>query len=204
MPRDNPWRAELGLGPDKFVVLYSGTAGIVSGAEILADVAARLPPEIVLLVVGGGESWRHLDALVRSGNAPQNLVTRPYQPRERLPEVQASADVSLVTLLPGRGRTSVPSKLQGYMAAARPVIAAVDADCDTATLVSQGRFGDVVAFGAEALADAILRARARPEVLSEWARRAREAFEREHAKDHLIERYDALLGGVVTAGAATA
>jgi colanic acid biosynthesis glycosyl transferase WcaI len=196
-PRDNRWRAEQGIGPDRFVVLYSGTSGIISGAEMLADVAARLPPEVVLLVVGGGEAWRRLDALVRAGTAPPNLILRPYQPRERLAEVQASSDLSLVTLLPGKGRTSVPSKVQGYMAAGRPVLAAVDADCDTAGLVSRGGFGLVVPFSATDLVRAIEEVRAQPRRLAEWGQRARQVFEQEHAREPIIARYHRLLEAVV-------
>lgn len=192
-PRDNAWRAEQGIGPDRFVVLYSGTSGIVSGAGVLAEVAARLPPEVVILVVGGGEAWRRLGELGRAGRLPPNLLLRPYQPRERLPEVQAASDLSLVTLLPGKGRTSVPSKVQGYMAAGRPVLAAVDADCDTARLVARGRFGEVVPFEAAAIAAAIERARAAPGVLAEQGRRAREVFVREHAREPLLDRYHDLL-----------
>lgn len=202
LPRDTSWRAENGLSDVDFVVLYSGTAGIVSGAEILAEVAARLPRDVAVVLVGGGEAWRRLEARVRDGTAPPNLILRPYQPRERLPEVQASADLSLITLLPGKGRTSVPSKVQGYMAAGRPVLAAVDPDCDTARLVVRGDFGMVVGYDADAIAAGILEARRDPRRRASWGQRARSTFEREHAREPLIDRYDALLSRV--AGASTA
>ncbi|MDP2044797.1 MAG: glycosyltransferase, partial [Deltaproteobacteria bacterium] len=81
----------------------------------------------------------------------------PFQPRERLSEVQATSDVSLVTLAPGRGKTSVPSKVLGYMAAARPVIAAVDEGCDTADLIRTSGCGLAVPPGqGDDLAEAIL------------------------------------------------
>ncbi len=196
-PRDNAWRREQGIRPDQFVVLYSGTAGIISGAEILEEVARRLDANVIVLVVGGGSAWNTLRDRQAAGHAPANLRVIPYQPRERLTEVQAASDLSLLTLIPGRGRTSVPSKLQGYMAAGRPVIAAVERDCDTALLVEKERFGLVVPPGdPEAIAQAIRELRSDPDRLATWGRRAREVFERNHARELVIARYSALLGYV--------
>ena len=138
--RDNAWRRDAGIGPGRFVVLYSGTAGLVSGAEVLEEVARRVDPDLDLLLVGGGSAWRALDERRKAGLLPVNVRLLPYQPRERLGEVQASSDLSLLTLLPGRGRASVPSKLQGYMAAGRAVLASVDDDCDSGRLVRRGGF----------------------------------------------------------------
>src|SRR5207237_4299811 len=120
----------------------------------------------IILLVGGGSAWQALHALQRNSKLPHNLRLLPYQPRARINEVQATSDLSLLTLLPGRGRTSVPSKLQGYMAAGRPVLASVDPNCDTAVVIERGGFGRVVPPGdAGAIAAAITQARAGPETL---------------------------------------
>lgn len=196
-PRDNPWRREHGIPGDSFVVLYSGTAGHISGAEILAKVARKLPADVTLLVVGGGSSWSELDRMARCGEAPRNLRVIPYQPRERLSEVQATADLSMLTLLPGMGRTSVPSKVQGYMAAGRPVLAVADEDCDTSKLIRRGQFGSVLENrDPDAIAAEILALRAAPDRLARWGVAAREVFEREHDREMLIARYDELLRSV--------
>lgn len=193
-PRDNAWRHSQGLALDRFVVLYSGTCGIISGAEVLADVARLVDPDVHILVVGGGSAWQALDERRRQGGLPANLRLLPYQARADLPLVQASSDLSLLTLLPGRGRTSVPSKLQGYMAAGRPVLAAVDEDCDSARLLRRGEFGLVVAPArARAIADGIAEARRDPDRLARWGRAARDVFERENARDPIVDRYAELL-----------
>lgn len=158
MSRDNPWRQEMGIGPEKFVVLYAGTIGLVSGAEVVVDAANRLESyqDILFLFVGAGYAKDRVKNKVRELGI-KNIGFLPFQPRERLSEVQATADVSLVTLAPGRGKTSVPSKVLGYMAAARPVIAAVDENCDTEELVRKAQCGLVVPPGeGKALAEAIL------------------------------------------------
>jgi colanic acid biosynthesis glycosyl transferase WcaI len=158
LDQENPWRREMGIPPEKFVILYAGTIGLVSGAEIIVEVAQSLAsyPEIQFLMVGDGYAKEQVQAQA-SNLGLQNIRFLPFQPRERLSELQATADISLVTLSPGRGRTSVPSKVLGYMAAARPIIASVDEACDTASLVEEANCGLVVPPGnGEALAQAIL------------------------------------------------
>ena len=192
--RDNAWRREAGIGMERFMVLYSGTAGLVSGAEILEDVARRVDPDVDLVLVGGGTAWRALEDRRKAGALPGNLRLLPYQPRARLAEVQASADLSLLTLLPGRGLTSVPSKLQGYMAAGRPVLASVDGDCDSARLVHRGAFGLVTPpCDAGAIAAGIREARRDRNRLAEWGRRARAVFEQENAREPIVDGYAELL-----------
>jgi colanic acid biosynthesis glycosyl transferase WcaI len=158
MNRENPWRQSSGIGSENFVVLYAGTIGLVSGAEVVFDAAQYLTsyPDILFLMVGAGHARDQMEIKAQRLGL-SNLRFLPLQPRERLSELQATADVSLVTLAPGRGRTSVPSKVLGYMAAARPVIAAVDPDCDTAELIRQSGCGQVVPPGkGKGLGEAIL------------------------------------------------
>ena len=142
LPRDNARRREQGISLDKFVVLYAGTIGVVSGAVVVADAAALLQKrdDILFLFVGQGEEKPRVESRARELGLT-NMKFLPFQPRSSLAEVQATADVGLVTLAPGCGRTSVPSKVLGYMAAWRPVIASADPDSDTAIEVTEGRFG---------------------------------------------------------------
>jgi len=49
-----------------------------------------------------------------------------------------------MTLLAGRGRTSVPSKILGYMAVCVPVVASCDPDSDSAQLIRDAGCGTVV------------------------------------------------------------
>ena len=68
----------------------------------------------------------------------------PFQPRERVADMQSAADVMLLTTSAQMGTTSVPNKLITYLAVARPVICAVPADTDLARLVVERRLGVVV------------------------------------------------------------
>jgi len=155
--RDNPFAVANGL-MDKFVVLYAGTIGIVSGAEILIETASVLTKhqDILILFVGEGIVKDQLMQQAEKLALP-NMRFLPFQPREIVSQVQACADVSIVTLKPGKGGTSVPSKILGYLAAGKPIVASVDLDSDTATLIRDANCGACVApADPQQLAEAIL------------------------------------------------
>ncbi|WP_371372111.1 glycosyltransferase family 4 protein [Sporomusa aerivorans] len=155
--RDNSFARKHGL-IDKFVVLYSGTIGLISGAEVLVECAAMLQSykDIVFLFVGEGIVKDNIQHAATARDLT-NMYFLPFQPREFLSDVQSTADVSVVTLKKGKGKTSVPSKVLGFMAAARPVIASVDADSDTAQLIKNANCGFCVeAESAECIKSAVL------------------------------------------------
>jgi colanic acid biosynthesis glycosyl transferase WcaI len=157
MDKGNPFARASQLD-NAFVVLYSGTIGVISGAGVLIDCAEALKEyrDILFVFVGEGVEKEQIerDAVDRKLS---NMKFLPLQERSRLSEVQSCADVSVVTLRRGKGMTSVPSKVLGYMAAGRPVIASVDAGSDTARLIEAARCGiTVLPENPEALCTAIL------------------------------------------------
>jgi colanic acid biosynthesis glycosyl transferase WcaI len=195
MSRDNAWRGEMGIALDKFVVLYAGTIGLVSGAEVVVEAAKRLEnyQDVLFLLVGAGYAKDQVEAKVNDSGL-KNVLFLPFQPRKRLSEVQATADVSLVTLAPGRGKTSVPSKVLGYMAAARPVIASVDRDCDTAQLIREAECGAVAPPGeAAALAETILHFYQCPEHCRTMGVKGLEYFIKKFERRQVLDKYIALL-----------
>lgn len=138
-----------GLDPTRPVALYAGTIGHVSGAQVVIE-AARGQPGIQWLFVGEGPLLPELRARAQGLGMVHFL---PFQPREALGRVQNCATVSLVSLSPGKGIFSVPSKVLGYMAAGKPVVASVDPSSETARLVRDSGCGEVVPAGdASALA----------------------------------------------------
>jgi colanic acid biosynthesis glycosyl transferase WcaI len=119
--------------------------GVVSRVDILVDVAERLRhhPAIRLVCVGQGVlKPRMEEEIIRRGLT--NLTLLPFQPRERVADVQSAADVMLLTTSAQMGTTSVPNKLITYLAVAKPVICAVSGDTDAARLVTERQLGVVV------------------------------------------------------------
>jgi colanic acid biosynthesis glycosyl transferase WcaI len=122
--RDNSYREDFGLG-DRTVVMYAGNLGYSQSVDLMFDAARALAddPDVVFVVNGSGSQR---EALMERSAGLSNVVWSELQPRERLPEVLAAADVHCVLLRRGLARSSVPSKLYSILAAGRPAIASVD------------------------------------------------------------------------------
>jgi colanic acid biosynthesis glycosyl transferase WcaI len=192
MDRDNAWRREQGIGLEQTVVLYAGTIGWVSGASIVVDAAERMKEreDLLFLFVGDGAVKDEIEKdATRRGLA--NMKFLPFQPRERLPEVQAVSDISLVTLAPDRGRTSVPSKVQGYMAAGRPVVASVGEDSETGKELLFAESGLVTAAGdVEALVNAIGTLADSADERRRLGKNARKRLEEYYARDVVLGKFE--------------
>jgi colanic acid biosynthesis glycosyl transferase WcaI len=157
MPRANDFATHWGLD-HSFVVMYAGNIGLSQGLEHVVEAARLLAsePSIRFVFVGDGAGKDGLQQAARSSGLA-NLQFIPFQPRELLPQVLASADVSLITLKRGVGADSVPSKCYSILASGRPVIASVDRGSDTWNLIQRANCGLCVKPGnPQALADAIL------------------------------------------------
>lgn len=194
-PRSNHWRAEQSIADDKFVALYAGTIGLISGAQVMLDVADQLREydSMLLLFVGEGERKQQLVAGAAIRGLP-NMHFLPFQPRARLSEVQSTGDIGIVTLERGKGQTSVPSKVLGYMAAARPVIASIDDDSDTAAWIRAADCGWVVpAEDPQAIANVLLRAAANPDEAERRGRNGRQYLELKLNRTACTDAYNQLL-----------
>ena len=191
LPRENDWRKEHDIPLDKFVALYAGTIGYVSGAQILIETAKILSSrqDILLLVVGEGVIKTELEELARREKL-SNMKLLPLQPAEQLSAMLSTADVGLITLLPQSGFSSVPSKVLGYMSAGRAVIASAEDDTDTAKLVRTAQIGVVTKVqDSKALADGIISLADSPESCREMGLRAREYLIGNYSREVIVPKY---------------
>jgi colanic acid biosynthesis glycosyl transferase WcaI len=196
LPRDNEFSRQRGLA-GKFVVLYAGNIGTLHGAEVLVPVAKQLAayPDILVLVVGDGTARPRLEQAAAAAQS-QNLRLLPPQPEELLAAMLATADVGVVTTRARTGRTSFPSRLYGLMAAGRPIVAAVDANSDAASLLGAAGCGLVTPpEEAEALAEAVLRLYAKPQERQALGEAGRRYLEMHHSKRVALSQYAALFRG---------
>jgi colanic acid biosynthesis glycosyl transferase WcaI len=127
---------------DDFVILYAGNIGLSQGLENVLCAAEQLAEqaEIHFLFVGDGPGREQLVSLANTKHLT-NVQFLPFQPRSHLPEVLASADVSLVMLRRGIGAGSLPSKTFSILASGRPVIASVDEQSETWRLIQAAQAG---------------------------------------------------------------
>jgi colanic acid biosynthesis glycosyl transferase WcaI len=141
MPHDNAFAQEHNLA-GKFVVLYAGNLGLSQGLEHVFTAAEQLVDQhdLRFVFVGDGAGRERLMAQAEQRRLT-NVQFLPFQPRDRLPEVLASADVSLAILRRGIGRGSLPSKIFSVMASGRPLITSVDEGSETWNLVKRAEAG---------------------------------------------------------------
>ncbi len=199
MPRKNLFSCEYGLDK-KFVVLYAGNLGLSQGLDIILETARRLAneAEISFVLVGDGVAK---EQLINQACGLNNVRFLPLQPRERLPEVLASADLSLVVLKRGIGSSSLPSKTFPILSSARPVLACVDENSETWNLVERSKAGlCVLPENPEAIARAILSLKedsARRELMGKngriWA-------EKHHSSQAAAKRFELLFSNVIGGG----
>jgi glycosyltransferase involved in cell wall biosynthesis len=124
----------------------------------------------------------------------EQLLFMGYQPREVLADSLSAADVHVIGLARGLSGYVVPSRLYGVLAVGRPVIAAAEADSETAKVVEHVGCGVVVPPGRpELLARAIREAHDGELPLGELGRRGREWVADEGGRDVAVERYRSLL-----------
>ena len=136
MNRMTAYRAELGIG-DETVVMYAGNVGYSQSLEMLID-AARHMPHVTFVINGDGSARSDLET--QAAGVP-NVKFAGYQPRDRVSEVLASGDIHVVPLRTGLGAVSVPSKTYSILAAARPVVAAIDEGTEVTRILSASGAG---------------------------------------------------------------
>jgi colanic acid biosynthesis glycosyl transferase WcaI len=103
----------------------------------LIGAAERLTayPDLVIAIVGHGARLWAIQEMARAKKLA-NVRFLPQQPKERLAELFASADVFVVSLKRGIEGYIVPSKLYGILAAGRASIVAVDRSSEPASIVT--------------------------------------------------------------------
>lgn len=194
VPSDPGFAAELGLSGD-FTVMYAGNFGEMQQLGTVLDAAALLndEPGLEIALVGGGVMAERLRARVEKENL-RNVRLVPPQPFSRMSDVLALGDVQLISLkdVP-LYRSTLPSKLQATLAAARPVIGALAGDA--ARVVTDSGAGVVTRPGdAKDLARAIREMRAAgPDRLAEMGRSGRLHYESTYSERSVGDRLEGLL-----------
>ena len=123
-------RAVLDMMEKHFCLVFAGNLGTAQSLETLIQAAENLRhlPEVKLVIVGSGsmESW--LKQQVASKNLDNLLLVGRFPPTE-IAQFFSRAEGLLVTLKKEEIFSyTIPSKIQAYLAAGRPIIAALDGE----------------------------------------------------------------------------
>jgi colanic acid biosynthesis glycosyl transferase WcaI len=164
-PPANELRSRHGIPADAFLVVYSGSVAAKQGLHTFVEAAAELYADshVRFCVIGEGPYLDELKGLAASLRLP-NLQFLPIQPRATLTQILAEANALVVTQKRSVTDIVFPGKLLYYMAAGRPILAAVSAHSETGTFIAENQVGIVVPpEDPAALAHAILRLKAGPD-----------------------------------------
>jgi colanic acid biosynthesis glycosyl transferase WcaI len=144
LPRDTSFRSAHGIADTDFLVMYSGTIALKQGLDVLVHAAARARkcPRLKFMIIGEGASLNDLQQAAAALNVA-NLVFLPMQPRDQLARQLSAADVLVVTQRRAVKDMVFPGKLLFYMAAGRPIVAAVDEESATGRFVLGQKVGYV-------------------------------------------------------------
>jgi glycosyltransferase involved in cell wall biosynthesis len=196
-PRDNDWTRSHKL-VDRFVVMHFGNVGHAQDLDTLirATTLLRDLERLVVPIIGVGARRDELVELARRLDADA-VRFMPWQAYEQRSLPISAAHLHVVGLAKGLSGYVVPSRIYGVLAAGRPVIAAAEADSETAQLVAEVGCGVVVEPGDPIALAAVLRqAYDGAFDLEEMGRRARAFAETASDRSIAVGRYEDVLDGL--------
>ncbi len=195
-PEQNTFLRENGL-EGKFVVLYSGNAGLAHSFEAITEAMRRLrdDPDVVFLWIGGGRKVPEIRAEVEASGL-KNVRFLDYLPREQLRYSLSAASVSLVSESLAVVGLLVPSKTYGILASGRPLLFVGSPESDVAAVVRDAECGLIVSpHDPDGVVSAILHLKNAPAEAAAMGERGREAAETRYDRRISTRRW----GGIVSA-----
>jgi len=193
LPRDNVFAREHGL-LENFVVMYAGNIGVAQDWTAVLHAADELRGEPIRFVILGDGTQRNWLAGEIARRKLDGVLLLPYQPRERMAEINASCDAAMITMAPKAGWDGFPSKIYTTLACGKPSIVSTEEDSELAWIVNESRCGTVVPVEQNAaFASAVLNAYRRRGELEEEGQRGRRFVEENYSKRAVAMRYHSLI-----------
>ncbi|HAO13055.1 MAG TPA: colanic acid biosynthesis glycosyltransferase WcaI [Planktothrix sp. UBA8407] len=184
----------------KFVIIYSGNIALTQGLETVIKSAKLLQhiPEISFVIAGEQKALQQLEGLCQEYHT-KNVLLIPLEPREKLPDMLAAADVGLVVQKRQVTAFNLPSKIPVLLASGCAIIASVP-DTGTAKEVVLKSGGGIVIppEDSESLAQTITDLYKNPEQLKALGKHGRKYAEEYYGIEQALDQYERLFTQVVT------
>jgi len=185
---DAPERKNI---PEGFCVMFAGNIGAAQDFETILSAAGQLKEydDIHWVIVGDGRLRPWVEAQIEERGLTKTFHLLGRHPVELMPRFFSIANVMLVTLKKEYiFSLTIPSKVQSYLACAKPIIAAIDGE--GARIIKESGAG--IACPAEnpyALASAVLKSHRMSDTdLHDMGLRGRSYFEQQFERTVLIDR----------------
>jgi colanic acid biosynthesis glycosyl transferase WcaI len=199
---NNYFRQENDL-ENKFVVLYSGNIALTQGLETVIQAAKRLQhlEHIAIAIVGESKAQARLKAYCDDHNVT-NVRFLPFQPRAKLSQMLAAADVGLVIQKKNVLDFNMPSKIQVLLASGRAIIASVPSTGTAASAIRKSRGGLVTSpEDPQDLADAIAKLYHDQELTARLGEQGRVYAEQNYSFESALDKYEQLFDSVIRGSA---
>ncbi|WP_162200402.1 glycosyltransferase family 4 protein [Kordia jejudonensis] len=135
--------AAASIENELFTFVYLGSLSPSAQIEsIIEGFGALNSSKAQLIIAGSGSDDEKLKKIAE--NYPEANITFTLAPSDKVAEIQAKADVLVLSLREGVGKIALPSKLVSYMFSKKPVLAIVESDCDIEKIILDADCGWVV------------------------------------------------------------
>lgn len=118
---------------NEFNYVFAGNVGKMQSVETIIKAANEIKDDksIKIHIVGDGSNLENCKKLA-SEYKLDNVIFYGRRPLEEMPKFYSMADAMIVTLAKNDVISkTLPGKVQSYMAAGKPIIAAIDGECQT-------------------------------------------------------------------------
>jgi colanic acid biosynthesis glycosyl transferase WcaI len=185
------FRAKNRVPKNDLLVMYSGSVALKQGLHTFVESAAKFGSGdgISFYLIGEGPC---LNELKETANHLKlaHFHFLPLQPRGELEAQLTAADVLVITQRNTVTDIVFPGKLLYYLAAGRPILAAVNSESETGRFIERHRVGRIVPpEDPAALADAIRRFKRHPHEVERLGANGRRTAERLFDKTQVLKRF---------------
>ena len=200
VPEPNPDEARKWGMEGRFNIVFAGTMGVMQSLDAVLEAARLLRdqfPDVLFTFVGGGIDVERLKEL---STAQDNIQFLPQQPQTEIGNIYSNANALLVHLKDDPVfRITIPSKIQAYLYAGKPILCGVRGDA--ANLVNDSGAG--ISFepeNAESLANAVgLLRKMDPVKLCEMGLRGRDFYSRNLSFKTGVDQIESVFRDVIQA-----
>ncbi|MBC7914111.1 MAG: glycosyltransferase family 4 protein [Pyrinomonadaceae bacterium] len=130
----------VGSEEHKFTFTYLGNIGPIAGVETLIRAFHLAEIKDTCLVIAGSGA-RKQGCMELANSFPNSDIRFIAVPAGQVALVQQQADVLLLPVIKGGALSSIPSKLPSYMFSAKPILATLDLESDTARAILDASCG---------------------------------------------------------------
>jgi len=194
LPKENSYFTQENNLQNKFVVLYAGNIALTQPIEILIEAASQLPEleDLLVVIVGKQQALTRLEKYAQELNC-HNILLKPFQPRHKLPEMLAAADIGMVMQKSNVIDFNLPSKIPVLLASGRPILGSVPDTGTAARAITQSGGGVIVPpEDSTALANQIKELYFNRERLQIMSKKGREFAEKHYCFKIALNKYESL------------